>query len=45
MMIYDTFAQLDKNQINVSGLASGVYLLTVRLDGKTTPASLRFTKK
>lgn len=40
----EVFVQLDQNQMDVSGLAQGLYLLSVQVDGQAAPTTLRFQK-
>ncbi|MEM1000885.1 MAG: T9SS type A sorting domain-containing protein [Bacteroidota bacterium] len=40
----EQFTQLDHYSVDVSGLAQGIYLLTVQVDAQSAPLTLRFVK-
>lgn len=40
----EDFSHLNQKQLDVSGLAHGVYLLSVQVEGQSAPTSLRFIK-
>lgn len=44
VMHSESFRQLNNKQVDVSGLAQGVYLLSVQVNGQSTPTTLRFIK-
>lgn len=45
IMHSENFNQLDQKAIDVSGLAQGMYLLNVQVEGQAKPTTLRFTKQ